>query len=56
MSLLKMVPTFKVYEWSQIDTMGDQNGKKPWLPIGTGQIHHGRVLIVNNSVNIVPGY
>ena len=56
LSLLRMIPTFIVYEWIQTETMGEQSGRKPWHPKGAGKIPKGRIFDEKNYTRMVPGY
>ena len=43
-ALIRMLPQFIIYEGSQIESMGQQTGRKPWNPIGIGKVSRGRVF------------
>ena len=43
-ALIRILPQFQIHEGSQYESMGQQTGRKPWSPIGTGKVSTGRMF------------
>ena len=52
-ALIHMLPQFNIYEGSQIESMGQQTGRKPWNPIGIGKVSKGRVFQEKDVTKII---
>ena len=54
-SLTQILPKFKIYEWTQVENMGQQTGRKPWNPSGAGVVSVGRIFHEKDLTRSVEG-